>query len=35
MDLILALLPWGIIFRLQMKTREKFGIAIAMSMGVL
>ncbi|KAH8843581.1 hypothetical protein MCOR27_010509 [Pyricularia oryzae] len=33
-DLALALLPWTIILKLQMKTREKFGIALAMSMGV-
>ncbi|TLS23422.1 uncharacterized protein PpBr36_06133 [Pyricularia pennisetigena] len=33
-DMTLALLPWTIILKLQMKTREKFGIALAMSMGV-
>lgn len=35
MDLLLALLPWAILWKLQMKKREKFGIALAMSMGVL
>ncbi|KAK6080593.1 hypothetical protein SCUP234_05139 [Seiridium cupressi] len=34
MDVFLALLPWTIIPRLQMRTREKFGVAIAMSMGI-
>ncbi|KAI4604391.1 hypothetical protein KJ359_000529 [Pestalotiopsis sp. 9143b] len=29
-----ALLPWTIIPKLQMRTREKFGVAVAMSMGV-
>jgi hypothetical protein len=35
MDFILALFPWAVLWKLQMKKREKFGIAIAMSMGVL
>ena len=36
MDLILAFLPWKLIQDLmQMKTKEKIGIALAMSMGVL
>jgi hypothetical protein len=35
MDFILALFPWVILWKLQMKKREKFGILIAMSMGVL
>ncbi len=35
LDFVLALLPWQIIWRLQMKTREKFGVGIAMSMGIL
>lgn len=35
MDFILALLPWAVIWKLQMKKREKFGIAVAMSLGVL
>ncbi|KAJ5663192.1 hypothetical protein N7507_003923 [Penicillium longicatenatum] len=34
MDFILALFPWVILWKLQMKKREKFGIIIAMSMGV-
>lgn len=35
MDFILALFPWVILWRIQMKKREKFGVLIAMSMGVL
>jgi hypothetical protein len=35
MDLTLALLPWKIVWGLQMKKKEKLGVAIAMSMGVL
>ncbi|MCJ1446719.1 MAG: hypothetical protein MMC23_007225 [Stictis urceolatum] len=34
MDFILAMLPWTFLMKLQMKKREKFGIAIAMSLGV-
>ncbi|KAI9931469.1 hypothetical protein ASPWEDRAFT_398146 [Aspergillus wentii DTO 134E9] len=34
MDLVLAMLPWWVIWKLQMKRREKTGIAIAMSLGV-
>ncbi|OAQ65979.1 hypothetical protein VFPPC_14271 [Pochonia chlamydosporia 170] len=33
-DFILALLPWAILWKLQMKKREKFGVAIAMSLGI-
>ncbi|TWU77291.1 hypothetical protein ED733_004178 [Metarhizium rileyi] len=33
-DFILALLPWAILWKLQMKKREKFGVAMAMSLGV-
>ncbi|KAK2766813.1 hypothetical protein FQN54_006127 [Arachnomyces sp. PD_36] len=33
-DFVLALLPWIIIWGLQMKKKEKFGIALAMSMGI-
>ncbi|KAG5948919.1 hypothetical protein E4U53_006105 [Claviceps sorghi] len=33
-DFILALLPWAILWKLQMKRREKFGVAVAMSFGV-
>lgn len=35
MDFILALLPWRIIWGLQMKKKEKVGVALAMSMGIL
>ncbi|SPN96642.1 uncharacterized protein DNG_00163 [Cephalotrichum gorgonifer] len=35
MDCLLAILPWPIVLTLQMQTREKFGVALAMSMGVL
>jgi len=35
MDLLLALLPWKIVLGLQMKKKEKFGVAVAMSMSVL
>lgn len=34
-DLILALLPWRILMRVRMYRREKIGVALAMSMGVL
>jgi len=34
MEFILALLPWKIIWNLQMKRKEKFGVALAMSMGI-
>jgi hypothetical protein len=35
MDLTLAMLPWKVIWKLQMRRAEKMGIAVAMSMGVL
>jgi len=35
LDLIFAIIPWQIIMRLQMATKEKIGVALAMSMGVL
>jgi hypothetical protein len=35
MDLVLAFLSWKIIMTLQMRKREKIGVAIAMIMGVL
>lgn len=35
MDMLLALLPWKVIWKLQMKEKEKLGVGIAMSMGVL
>ncbi|KAE9372547.1 hypothetical protein N431DRAFT_408830 [Stipitochalara longipes BDJ] len=34
MDMVLALLPWKMIWGLQMKKKEKFAIALAMSMGI-
>ncbi|KAE8155090.1 hypothetical protein BDV25DRAFT_37723 [Aspergillus avenaceus] len=34
MDFVLALLPWVVIWKLQMRRREKFGIAVAMSLGI-
>lgn len=34
-DFALALLPWTLILGLQMRTREKIGVGIAMSMGIL
>jgi hypothetical protein len=35
MDFTLALLPWKLIWGLQMKKKEKVGVAVAMSCGVL
>lgn len=35
MDIALAMLPWTVIWGLQMKVKEKIGVAIAMSCGVL
>jgi hypothetical protein len=35
MDFVLALLPWKVIWKLQMKRKEKVGVALAMSMGIL
>lgn len=34
-DFVLALLPWNIILKLQMKRIEKIGVAVAMSLGLL
>ena len=34
MDFVLAFLPWRIVWSLQMKKKEKFGVAVAMSLGV-
>ncbi|KAB5585117.1 hypothetical protein GE09DRAFT_15318 [Coniochaeta sp. 2T2.1] len=34
MDIVLAILPWTVIGGLQMKRKEKIGVAVAMSMGV-
>ncbi|VUC35060.1 unnamed protein product [Clonostachys rosea] len=33
-DFILALMPWAMLWNLNMKKKEKFGVAIAMSLGV-
>ncbi len=35
MDWVLALLPWKLLWSLQMKRKEKVGVGIAMSMGLL
>jgi hypothetical protein len=35
MDFILALVPWFVIMKLNMKRNEKIGVAIAMSLGVM
>ncbi|KAK3312689.1 hypothetical protein B0H66DRAFT_643870 [Apodospora peruviana] len=34
MDIVLALLPWSVVWGLQMRRKEKIGVAVAMSMGV-
>jgi hypothetical protein len=34
-DISFALLPWKILWSLQMRTAEKIGVGIAMSLGVL
>ncbi|CBF81448.1 hypothetical protein AN5664.2 [Aspergillus nidulans FGSC A4] len=34
-DFLLALLPWTIVWNLQMKKKEKMGVAFAMSLGIL
>jgi len=34
-DFVLALLPWTIVWNVQMQKKEKIGIAVAMSLGVL
>ncbi|KAI1381066.1 hypothetical protein F4677DRAFT_440283 [Hypoxylon crocopeplum] len=34
LDFVLAVLPWPIIIKLQIRTSEKIGISVAMSMGV-
>lgn len=35
MDFILALLPWAVLRNLEMTKREKAGIGLAMSMGIM
>ena len=34
-DFALALAPWKVLWGLQLKTREKIGVGVAMSMGLL
>ncbi|KAK3377347.1 hypothetical protein B0T24DRAFT_701790 [Lasiosphaeria ovina] len=34
MDIVLSIIPWAIVWNLQMKRKEKIGVAVAMSMGV-
>jgi len=35
MDIVLALLPWTIIWTLSMRKMEKIGVAVCMSMGIV
>ena len=35
MDIVLALLPWTIIWKLTMQRMEKIGVAVGMSMGIV
>jgi hypothetical protein len=35
MDISLALLPWSIIWNVQMRIPEKIGVCLAMSLGIL
>lgn len=35
MDVVLAVIPWAILKDLQIKRKEKIGIAVAMSLGVM
>jgi hypothetical protein len=35
MDIILALMPWPLVWKLQMKKKEKVAVAMAMSLGIL
>lgn len=35
MDFVLALLPWAVLWKLQMRRREKYAVAAAMSLGLL
>jgi hypothetical protein len=34
-DITLAMLPWKIIWGLKMRLKEKIGVGVAMSMGIL
>jgi hypothetical protein len=35
MDMLLAVMPWKIIWSMTMNRKEKIGVMVAMSMGVL
>jgi hypothetical protein len=35
MDFILAIIPWFVIMKLQMKPKEKLGVAVCMSLGLM
>lgn len=35
MDFVLAFIPWPLIWSLQLKKKEKLGVAVAMSLGVI
>lgn len=35
MDISLAMIPWKIVWNLQMRSAEKIGLGVAMSLGVL
>jgi hypothetical protein len=35
MDISLALLPWKVLWKLQMRFAEKIGVGVAMSLGIL
>jgi len=35
MDIVLAILPWRIIWKLTMNKKERFAVLFAMSIGVL
>jgi hypothetical protein len=35
MDFTLAMMPWKIVWSIQMRRKEKLGVAIGMSMGIL
>jgi hypothetical protein len=35
MDMVLAVMPWKIIWSMTMNRKEKIGVMVAMSMGVL
>jgi hypothetical protein len=35
LDFVLALLPWQILMGMQMRRRERLGVAIAMSLGAM